>query len=297
MNKSHSRLTRVLGGLVALGVSLTPLSGGVAAAEDTQADLGKVAAKLSNPVSDVWALFAEFDLSFNNGNVNRGDDKLGGAMIFQPLLPVPLTEGWKIIVRPTVPIQFVQPQPDGFNSYDYEAGLGDILLPLPFSPEMDNWILGFGPTFTIPSSTSKSLGRQQWAMGPAAVAAHKTPDYVLGVFPQYFWKLADRGDQKSTTPDASYMSLLYFGFINLPNAWQIGFNPAITYDHKATGGNKWNVPLGMGFSKTVRMGEMPVKFQFAVEYSVVSQDDFGKKALIKLNVIPVIPALIKEPLF
>ena len=43
--------------------------------------------------------------------------------------------------------------------------------------------------------------------------------------------------------------------------------------------------------------EMPVKFQFAVEYSVVSQDDFGKKALIKLNVIPVIPALIKEPLF
>ncbi len=45
------------------------------------------------------------------------------------------------------------------------------------------------------------------------------------------------------------------------------------------------------------MGEMPVKFQFAVEYSVVSQDDFGKKALIKLNVIPVIPTLIKEPLF
>ncbi len=123
---------------------------------------------------------------------------------------------------------------------------------------MDNWILGFGPTFTIPSSTSKSLGRQQWAMGPAAVVGHKTPDYVLGVFPQYFWKLADRGDQKSTTPDASYMSLLYFGFINLPNAWQIGFNPSITYDRKATGGNKWNVPIGMGFSKTVRMGEMPV---------------------------------------
>ena len=93
------------------------------------------------------------------------------------------------------------------------------------------------------------------------------------------------------------MSLLYFGFINLPNAWQIGFNPSVTYDHKATSGNRWNVPVGMGFSKTTRMGKMPVKFQFAVEYSVVSQDDFGKKALIKLNVIPVIPALIKEPLF
>ena len=133
--------------------------------------------------------------------------------------------------------------------------------------------------------------------GRDGIVGYKTPDYIFGVFPQYFWKLADRGDQKSTTPDASYMSLLYFGFINLPNAWQIGFNPSITYDHKASGGNKWNVPLGMGFSKTVRIGEMPVKFQFAVEYSVISQDDFGKKALIKLNVIPVIPALIKEPLF
>ena len=30
---------------------------------------------------------------------------------------------------------------------------------------------------------------------------------------------------------------------------------------------------------------------------VVQADDFGKKALIKLNVIPVIPTLIKEPLF
>ena len=93
------------------------------------------------------------------------------------------------------------------------------------------------------------------------------------------------------------MSLLYFGFINLPNAWQIGFNPSITYDNKATSGNKWNVPLGIGFSKTVRVGKVPTKFQFGVEYSVVSQDDFGKKALIKLNVIPVIPSLMKSPIF
>jgi hypothetical protein len=34
-----------------------------------------------------------------------------------------------------------------------------------------------------------------------------------------------------------------------------------------------------------------------VEYSVVSQDDFGHRAQIKLNVIPVIPALIHEPVF
>jgi len=37
--------------------------------------------------------------------------------------------------------------------------------------------------------------------------------------------------------------------------------------------------------------KIPVKFQLGVEYSVVSPDDFGQEAVIKLDVIPVIPSL------
>jgi hypothetical protein len=262
--------------------------------------LAEVGAKLSNPVSNVWAMFTEFDLSFSGGNFNSGDDKLGAAMNFQPILPVPLAKDWKIIVRPSVPIQFVQAQPstNGRNNhYNYRAGLSDIVLPLVISPVLGNWIVALGPTFLFPTSTKTDLGKQQWGMGPSGVFGHKTKDTVVGIFPQYFWKLGDRGDQRDTTPDLSQGNILYFAYYNLPNAWQIGFNPVITYDHKATGGNKWNVPVGMGFSKTTKLGGRPVKFQFAVEYSVISQDDFGKKALIKLNIIPVIQSLIKEPLF
>jgi hypothetical protein len=40
-----------------------------------------------------------------------------------------------------------------------------------------------------------------------------------------------------------------------------------------------------------------VKFQLGAEYSVVSQDDFGKRFMLKLNIIPVIAPLIKKPLF
>ena len=260
--------------------------------------MAEVGAKLSNPVSDVWAMFTEFDLSFSDGNFNRGDAKVGGAMNFQPILPVPLAKDWKIIVRPSVPIQFNQPQPDSpTQNYDYEAGLSDIILPLPISPTLDNWIVAVGPTFLFPTATSRDLGNQQWGMGPAGVFGYKTKDHVVGIFPQYFWKLADRGDQRNRTPDLSQGNLLYFAYYNLPNAWQIGFNPVITYNHKAGSGNKWNVPLGMGFAKTTKVAGRPVKFQFAVEYSVVSQDDFGKRALIKLNIIPVIESLVKEPIF
>jgi len=51
------------------------------------------------------------------------------------------------------------------------------------------------------------------------------------------------------------------------------------------------------FAKTTKIANRPVKFQFGVEYSVVSQDAFGPRWLLKLNVIPVIQSLIPESLF
>ena len=76
--------------------------------EDT--NLADVGAKLSNPVSDVWALFTQFGLTWSDGDHNGGDPELGGNMIFQPILPVPLfgkeDERWQLITRPTIPILF-----------------------------------------------------------------------------------------------------------------------------------------------------------------------------------------------
>ena len=53
-------------------------------------DVAETGKKLSNPLSDVWALFTRFDASFADGDVNQGDAKVGSRMLFQPILPVPL---------------------------------------------------------------------------------------------------------------------------------------------------------------------------------------------------------------
>jgi hypothetical protein len=293
-------------GILMLGLALSILPSAVLAADasDESGSLAETGAKLSNPVSNVWALFTEFDLSFNNGNANQGDDKVGSLMNFQPVLPIPLfgegDDEWRMITRPAVPLVFASPRPDGVDNTNYDAGLSDILLPLLIAPPASitgsNLILGVGPTFTLPTSTKVELGRRQWQTGVAGVVGYKNEDFVAGVFPQYFWGVGGRGDQGSNIPDASNMNLLYFAFLNLPNAWQVGSNPVITYDHKASRGNKWNVPIGLTVAKTTKIGKMPVKFQLGAEYSVVSQDDFGKRALFKLNIIPVIPALIGSPI-
>jgi len=270
-------------------------------AESEHGSLADVGAKLSDPTSNVWALFTEFDLTFSDGDVNAGDPKVGGNMVFQPILPIPLYgEGknqWKIITRPTIPIIFSNPVPTaGFDHFDYEGGLGDMSLPLPLSPPAGNWILGLGPTFLFPTATKDAFGSEQWGIGPTAIVGYKTKDWILGVFPQYYFKVGSIGDQ-ADKPNISNLTMTYFAFLNLPDAWQVGFNPVITYDDKATEGNKWNVPIGIAVSKTTAIAKQPVKFQFGIEYSVVSQDDFGKRFLIKLNVIPVIGSLVKNPIF
>jgi len=265
-----------------------------------QADAAEIGAKLSNPVSDVWALFTEFDVYFSDGDVNLGDPEVGGRMIFQPVLPFPLYGGederWNLITRPIIPILFSQPIPTGFDDFDHEGGLADIQLPMLVAPPTGRWLLGVGPTWLFPTSTEDAFGRQQWGVGPAGVFGYMSKKAVVGVFPQYYFGIGSRGDRSSSVPDASYLNLLYFAVLNLPDAWQVGMNPTITYDHRASAGNRWNVPLGLLVAKTTKIGGLPVKFQLGVEYSVVSQDDFGQRAQIKLNVIPVIPSLVRNPL-
>jgi hypothetical protein len=244
-------------------------------------------------------MFTEFDLFFSDGDIKTGRSKFGGRMIFQPVLPFPLygeeRGQWKLITRPTIPAIFSQPIPRGFNDFTNLGGLGDIQLPLLVSPPTGNWLLGVGPTWLLPTATRTQFGRQQWGAGPAFVAGYKAKDWIAGVFPQYTWRIA--GWNGKDKPDASYLSILYFFAYSLPNAWQIGFNPTINYDAKAPSDNRWNVPVGLFFSKTTKVGKVPIKYVLSIEYSVVSQSAFGQRAQIKLDIVPVIPSLVKKAIF
>jgi len=119
---------------------------------------------------------------------------------------------------------------------------------------------------------------------------------TAGVFPNYFWKIGSSGQDKDT-PDVKQGSMLYFLVFNLPDAWQIGMNPTITYNDQASSGNKWNIPVGLFAGKTIKIGKTPVNIKAGFEYSVVSQDDFGQRAQFRLQITPVMPSLIKDPIF
>ena len=52
--------------------------------------------------------------------------------------------------------------------------------------------------------------------------------------------------------------------------------------------------VGLLITKTTLLGRLPVRFNVGLEYSVVSEDAYGQRAQLVLEVIPVIPALIRH---
>lgn len=303
-------LTGFLG--LALQAAIAEDSKPRAGGDSGHGSLAEVGQKLSDPLSDVWALFTEFNHTWSDGDIS---DKTRTAthVIFQPIMPFKLTDRYNLITRPTLPVFYNADVPDGIRrapdgsitadsgeivKFGSETGLGDAALPLLVTPKPasgQKWGLGVGPTFMFPTATDDTLGSDTWQIGPAAVVTYKTKKVSVAVLGQYWWDYAKSGND---VDDTSHGSILYSAWWNLPKAWQVGFNPTITYNHEASkNDNKWNVPVGLGVAKTVKLGKLPVKFQLSAEKSVIRQDVFGKEWNVRLNVIPVIPALVKNPLF
>jgi hypothetical protein len=280
---------------------------------DASQDLAAIGAKLSDPTANIWAL--SFNIqgpTFYDGDLNTGNPEVGGNVIFQPVMPFPLygegEDQWKLLTRPIIPIIFSQPipvfpsdpVPENFGKFNGIGGLGDIQIPLLLNPTarmLGSWIFAAGPVFEFPTSTNDALGAQQYAAGPAVVVGYKTELFTAVLFPNYFFGVGDRSDRKSSTPTTSKLSMLYGLIFNLPNAWQVGLNPTISYNHEALKNNKWDVPIGLFAAKTIKLGPVPFKIQAGLEYSVISPDLLGKRANFRFVLTPVIPGLVNKPIF
>jgi hypothetical protein len=267
--------------------------------------LGDIGAKLSNPLGNIWAITTTWNMpAYYDGDVNTGNPHIGASTVLEPILPIPIygsgKSEWRMVTRPIIPIIWSEPIPQEFNDFDNKSGIGDIQLPLLLNlPESisGHWLMGAGPAWLFPTATKDDLGDNQWALGPAVVLGYKTKKMTVGVFPNYFWKIGSSG-QNDDQSNVNKGSMLYFFNYMLPDAWQIGMNPTISYNHQAhPSKNKWSVPVGLYVGKTIKLGKLPVNIKVGGEYSVVSPDVFGKRYSFRFQITPVIPGLIKDAIF
>lgn len=268
-----------------------------------QSSSAAMARQLSNPVSLLWSLNLQNNWTFNKGNLSDGDYEDFYKFEFQPVVPLLLTENLKLITRMSLPILGGKP---AFNpakmDFDNKSGLGDIAVFSLFSPNKKptkshpyEILLGAGPTFIFPSASKDSLGQGKWQAGPTGLIGYLDKKWVIAALVQQWWSYGGDSDRSKT----SQMAIQYFVWRNLPGAWQVGTGgPTININWEAPDNDdKVNLPLGLGITKTVRLGKLPMKIQLAGTYSVIHEDTFGERWNIQLTLTPVIPSLIKGVIF
>ncbi|WFS61137.1 hypothetical protein LF599_10655 [Pseudodesulfovibrio thermohalotolerans] len=185
----------VLAGLCVVVIPAQAQDGKASATVHSPDSLSEAGAKLANPLGDLWALnFDLHPLQFFDGKEVDGGPKYGVGLNFQPILPIPLMgsgdDQSKLVTRPVVPIIFSQPVPKGGGDVRQVSGLGDIQLPVIYTPSINvtgsNLIIGAGATALLPTATDSRLGQDQWGLGPAAVIGYKNKLFTAGIFPNYF---------------------------------------------------------------------------------------------------------------
>ena len=120
-----------------------------------------------------------------------------------------------------------------------------------------------------------------------------TKEFILGLFPQQWFSIG--GDP--SRPDTSQMNLQPIASVFFGEGWSIGYSGNILADWKAPSGDVWTVPVGLGVSKVVKLGRLPVKLQLSLQYMPVRPHNSGQEWNVQVQVTPVLPKLIKDILF
>jgi hypothetical protein len=253
--------------------------------------LDEVNKQLSNPISSIWAL----QLQENTYWLNKPDRNVVNLQ-FQPVLPVALTDDWNLINRPVFQVMNSTPYVNESLHLHRVTGFGDTILATLLSPSpklAGPWLLGAGPSFIFPTASNSRLGQNKWQLGPAGVFGYLGEKWLAGVFPQQWFSVGGNGSQT-----VSQMNLQYF-FVYLPGkGWGIGTTPNMLVNWYANkSGNMVTFPIGLNVNKVMKIGPLPVKFAVQGQYMPVHPDVFGQKWNLQFAITPVIPKLIKGPLF
>lgn len=263
----------------------------VAAAGNGKTSLTEINKELSNPISSIWALqFQQNTFWLNKPGRNVVN------LLFQPVLPVSLTEKWSLITRPVIPVFNSALYVNNSGNLHRVSGSGDTVLVELLSPSpklVGPWLLGAGPTFIFPTASNSRLGQNKWQIGPAGIFGYLGEKWFLGLFPQQWWSIGGPGSNT-----VSQMNLQYI-FAYFPAAgWSVGTSPNMLVNWYASkSGNMVTFPIGLNISKVVQIGPLPVRLAVQGQYMPVHPDVFGQKWNLQFAITPVIPKLINGNLF
>ena len=231
---------------------------------DPDAATKEALAKASqNPVADLISLPFQDNLNFGVGPADQKQNVLN----IQPVYPIELNADWNVVTRTIIP---VITQPDFGRGGGNTSGIGDVQFSEFLSPNHSaGWIWGVGTILQAPTATDEALGQGKWGIGPTAVALHLTKGspWVYGALVNNVSSFAGSSNRQAV----NQMLIQPFLNYNIPSrpGMALSFSPIITANWEASGSNQWLVPIGLGVSQILFIGNQAVSVQVAGYSNVV----------------------------
>lgn len=283
-------------------------------------NLDQLGEAMANPLSYLWLLFTQNDTVWWDGDLadELGEDsKVQNTFLINPVLSIQLTEEWKVVFRPVIPINSFETI-DGVDvttnnelsvtgvDFDRETGLGDIVLWGAFSKQYKPpFIFGFGPTIMLNTASDDQLGTGKNAAGPMALAFNITDKWILGTVAQHWWSFS--GEDKVTIDtnlgpvrvdrdDVNLTDIQPVIRYRLSPKTNIGAAPNWRYNWET---DQLSLPIGIGGDTLINIGKLPVKIGLEAYYYVENDEDFGPEWQVRFLFVPVVPApeWSRKPLF
>ncbi len=263
-----------------------------------------IARELANPNATLGQMLFPIDFIGYSGDISGANNQSATLISFQPSLPITLSEGLNLYVRPLIPMVISQPTITS-NGFEQKSGLGNISADVAIGKTWPSkWITLVGVFGGFKTATDAALKASHTTIGPEFMVAKLTDFGALGLIVSHAWSLGNGSDadvnSSSVLPDGlwalsqnpdgiSITAGQYFYTINLNKGWQITASPTYTYNHNAEEGNKFTFPLATGFQKVIKAGKIPIRLGAQYWYYVASPEAFGPQHQFRLTVAPVIP--------
>ena len=248
-------------------------------AQDDEA-LAEFARKAQDPLGDIRALMTDNTIGFDGGP----NEDTSYSFQLQPVYSLDTTGSWNMLLRGIVPVAGLEPgvvaPPIGPEPRPPEGstwGISDAIVQMFFSPKSDaTWKWGIGPQVSLDTSTSERVAGPGWGYGVAGVIFGGVGNFAIGMVGMYHWGEAN-------FEVGTMQPILMYNFPNAPG-YYLGYNNAVTYTPKADSGNKWQVPLGLTFGRTILLGSGDGLDLSVGAYGLPKGPDGGHDAQLKLGV-------------
>ncbi len=286
--------------------------------------VGQMSALMDNPLGNVAMLFTQFDFYRMTNDSVTDETAVKSNYMGIAQFPKKLNKDWNLINRivwnvPSMPLDqdkidaaSGQPQPYGelqgttlppvdsqplpINLFDGRTtGFGDMYYVGLFAPSQGKkmgdgtflWGAGFDLGFA--TATDDILGTGKWTAGPSALAVYMGPKWKIGGLLQQYWDYAGPSDRDNV----NMTNFQYFIYYSLDEVTSIGAGPNIIANWEQPTDDRFTVPIGLGISRTVQFGKVPVRFGIEAHYSVVQPDNVPSNEWdFRFYVIPAAPSAL-----